>query len=260
MATYRFAALPSRVTFRNMRVARVETLTAEPGLFVEQAVGRSTFHTIESEGIVGYLAVFGGTVTEFFLEPGHRTYADAVLEQATAALELKLAWASTFDPLALAACVTRPRPYEVLGFHFRGFEMASLPTPDPLPSGRVATRQDVELVHEANHPDVFDVPSEIPAWIENGWVTLFELPEGLAGFGLCSPVAPHARGADVGIRVCDAYQRRGLGPWIAQRMAARAHEQGLVPTGGCAIDNVASRRTLERAGFVADHRLLQFAL
>ena len=43
-------------------------------------------------------------------------------------------------------------------------------------------------------------------------------------------------------------------------MAARAEAEGLVPTAGCAVDNPVSRRTLERAGFVADHRLLQFEL
>ena len=262
MTPYRFPELPSPAHVAEARAARVKTLTAEPGLFVEQAVGRSKLHAIESKSgeVVGYLAVLESTIIEFFLTPTHRTHADGVLEQAAAAIDLKHVWASTFDPLALAACVTQPRTYDVLGFHFRGFEMASLPAPDPRPTGRLATDRDVELVREANHPDVFDVPSEIPVWIDQGWVTLFELPEGLAGFGLCSPVGSHTRAADVGIRVCDAYQRRGLGPWIVQRMVARAREQGLVPIGGCAIDNVASRRTLERAGFVADHRLLQFAL
>ena len=62
----------------------------------------------------------------------------------------------------------------------------------------------------------------------------------------------------VSIRWCPAHQRRGLGTWIVQRMAARARALGLVPTAGCGIENAVSRRTLERAGFVADHRLLQF--
>jgi hypothetical protein len=43
-------------------------------------------------------------------------------------------------------------------------------------------------------------------------------------------------------------------------MTRRAEEQGLIPTAGCSADNQVSRRTLERAGFVADHRLLQFEL
>jgi hypothetical protein len=43
-------------------------------------------------------------------------------------------------------------------------------------------------------------------------------------------------------------------------MALRARELGLVPTAGCGVGNAVSRRTLERAGFVADHRLVRFAL
>ena len=107
---------------------------------------------------------------------------------------------------------------------------------------------------------MFDQPEQIPEWAGAGWVTLFETPTGLAGFGLCTPIGTHPNACDIGIRVCDAFQGRGLGPWIVQRLIAHAESRGLAPTAGCAADNVASRKTLERAGFVADHRLLQFAL
>ena len=168
--------------------------------------------------------------------------------------------ASTFDPIALAACASSLRSYEVLGCSFRTLVPAALPTPNPLPPERLATLDDVDRVGEANHPEVFDDPGDTAVWVGNGWVTLFELPGGLAGFGLCTPTGPKTPACDVGIRVCAPYQRRGLGAWIVQRMAARAKSQGLVPTAGCAIDNAVSRRTLERTGFVADHRLLQFEL
>jgi hypothetical protein len=62
---------------------------------------------------------------------------------------------------------------------------------------------DVELVREANHPEVFDEPADI-------------------------------------------------GAWIVQRLATHARSLGLVPTAGCGVDKPASRRTLERAGVVAD--------
>jgi len=259
-AEYRFRPLASLSDIASLRAARLESLTALPELFVELSVRRSVVHAIEKEGLVGYATVLDGTLTELFMVPGHRTHADTALDDAIGSLGLDRAWASTFDPLALAACTSASRSYEVLGCSFRTLVPAALPTPDPLPSERLATLDDVDRVGEASHPEVFDGPGEIAEWVDNGWVTLFEIAGGLAGFGLCTPTGPETPACDVGVRACPPYQRRGLGAWIVQRMAARARSRGLVPTAGCAIDNAVSRRTLERAGFVADHRLLQFEL
>lgn len=260
MTEYRFPPLASLSDVAHLRAARLETLAALPELFVELGVRRSAVHAIEREGVVGYLTALDGTLTELYVVPEHRTYVDAVLVKAGGSLGLARAWASTFDPIALAACTSASRSYQVLGYHFRTLNTAALPTPEPLPLERLATRADVDRVGEANHPEVFDDPADIAVWVDNGWVTLFEVAGCLAGFGLCTPVGRQTLACDVGIRVCSPHQRRGLGAWIVQCMASRARSQGLVPTAGCAIDNAVSRRTLERAGFVADHRLLQFEL
>jgi GNAT superfamily N-acetyltransferase len=260
MAGYGFPRLASLADVASLRAARVASLAAPPELFVELRVRRSAVHAIERDGLVGYLTTLDGTLTELFLVPEHRTHADAVLAQAAGSLALERAWATTFDPVALAACTSASRSYEVLGLCFRALTVAVLPTPDPLPTERLATPADVDRVLEASHADVFDDAAEVALWVGSGWVTLFELPDGLAGFGLCTPVGPPTTACDVGVRVCPAHQRRGLGSWIVQRMADRARSRGLVPTAGCAVGNTRSRRTLERAGFVADHRLLQFEL
>lgn len=260
MAAYRFTSLTSLADMAPLRAARFESLTALPELYVELSVRRSAVYAIEKEGVVGYVTALDSTLTELFLIPEHRTRADAILDAAIEALDLKHAWACTFDPLALVACTSASRPYKVLGLSFRTLNPVALPTPEPVPEERLATPADVDRVRAANHPEVFDDPADIPAWLENGWVTLFELSGEVAGFGLCTPAGPDTLACDIGIRVCPPHQRRGLGAWIVQRMAARAQGLGLVPTAGCAIENLVSRRTLERAGFVADHRLLQFEL
>jgi len=260
MSDYNFRPLASLDDVEPLRAARVETLAAPPELFIEQFVGRSAVYAIECDGVIGYLTDLDGTLTELFVVPEHRTHVDAVLKLATESLGLKYAWASTLDPIALAACTCVSSEFSVVGFQFRTLHAVTLPTPDPLPVERIADLSDVDRVRAANHPEVFDEPTDIPIWLENGWVTLFELSDDVAGFGLCTPAGPHTRGADIGIRVCDSHQRRGLGAWIVQRMASLAQSKGLIPTAGCGLENTVSRRTLERAGFVADHRLLRFNL
>lgn len=260
MSAYSFRRLRSLADVASHRAARLESLTALPELYVELSVRRSDVYAIQGDGVAGYLTVLDGTLTELFLIPAHRTYADTILEAAIESLDLRRAWACTFDPIALTACTSASRPYEVLGLSFRGLTPVPIPTPDPLPTERIAAPDDVERVRAANHLEVFDDPADIPLWVEKGRVTLFELSGEVAGFGLCTPVGAETLGCDLGVRVCPPYQGRGLGAWIIARMASRARALGLVPTAGCAFDNAVSRRTLERAGFVADHRLLHFEL
>lgn len=260
MSEVRFRRLSSLADVAPLRAQWLASLTALPELFVEANVRNSVVFAIERNEVVGYVTVLDGTLTEWFLAPEHRAYADDVLRRAIGALGLRKAWATTFDPLALAVCRSVSRAHTVLGYSFREQVPVALPTPDPLPTERIATKADVALVRAANHPDVFDDLDDIPRWVDNGWVRLFEFPDDVAGFGLATPTGPETVACDIGIRVCTPYQRRGLGAWIAQRMAQHAQRQGLVATAGCDADNAVSRRTLERAGFVADHRLLEFEL
>ena len=258
MIKHHLRALGSLDDIAELRAARLASLTALPELFVEMAVRGSSVHIVESPDVVGYLTTLDGTLTELWVAPAHQAHSRAVLEQAAAKLRLRHAWACTFDPVALDACQAVSDRFEPVGISFRTLHHVDLPVPDSALRERVATSDDFDRVTAASHPEVFDDPADIPVWIGNGWVTLFEIGGAVAGFGLATPTGAHTPACDVGVRVCPPYQRRGLGAWIIQRMAMRAQAQGLIPTAGCGVGNTASRRTLERAGFAADHGLLRF--
>ena len=50
--------------------------------------------------------------------------------------------------------------------------------------------------------------------------------------------------------VAEAFRRRGLGAFIVQELKRVCYEGGSVPAARCGADNVPSRRTLQKAGFV----------
>ncbi len=261
MSHFSFRPLDSLNEVESQRAAWHESLTELPELFVEMAVRRSSAWVMtDSDVQIGYFTAEDQTLTQLYLTESHRTHSDVVLDQISAKFGLKQAWVSTFDPLVLVACTSKARRYSVMGCHFRRQRDISLAPPSLTPAERIATSSDIARIAAINDPEVFDDPDDIPIWVESGFVTLFEADADLVGFGLCTPTGPLTRGADIGGLVSPPYQRQGLGVWIARRMAARCRAQGLIPTGGCAMDNLASRRTLERAGFVADHRLLVFEL
>ena len=55
---------------------------------------------------------------------------------------------------------------------------------------------------------------------------------------------------DIYMEVSEAFRRRGLGCYLVQELKRVCYEQGSVPAARCNPANIASRRTLQKAGFV----------
>lgn len=55
---------------------------------------------------------------------------------------------------------------------------------------------------------------------------------------------------DIFMEVAEAYRRRGLGSYLVQELKRVCYQQGSVPAARCNPANLASRKTLQKAGFV----------
>jgi GNAT superfamily N-acetyltransferase len=55
---------------------------------------------------------------------------------------------------------------------------------------------------------------------------------------------------DIYMEVAEAYRRRGLGSYLVQELKRVCYEQGNIPSARCNPANIASRKTLQKAGFV----------
>jgi GNAT superfamily N-acetyltransferase len=55
---------------------------------------------------------------------------------------------------------------------------------------------------------------------------------------------------DIYMAVAEPFRRRGLGAYLVQELKRACREGGSVPAARCNRDNVASRKTLQKAGFV----------
>ena len=65
---------------------------------------------------------------------------------------------------------------------------------------------------------------------------------------------------DLYMEVAPLHRGRGLGGWLIQQLKQVCYETGLVPAARCNQMNVASRRTLERAGMLPCARILRARL
>jgi GNAT superfamily N-acetyltransferase len=55
---------------------------------------------------------------------------------------------------------------------------------------------------------------------------------------------------DLAMEIVADHRRRGLGAYFVQELKRRAYALGGIPAARCSPDNIASRRTLQKAGFV----------
>ena len=55
---------------------------------------------------------------------------------------------------------------------------------------------------------------------------------------------------DIYMEVMPDYRRQGIGAYLVQELKRVCYLQNSIPGARCSITNVASRRTLQRAGFV----------
>ena len=65
--------------------------------------------------------------------------------------------------------------------------------------------------------------------------------------------------ADVGMIVNKKYRRKGVGTYLLALLKQQADRQGLRPICSCEAGNLASRKAIENAGFIARHRVVKFS-
>ncbi len=243
-----------------LRGQYLQSLPESQELFVEALVQAGTA-VIFAEGleVVGYAAIHGQTIVEFFVRPHALAHAEAAFEALRASRPVTTVLCKSFDALLLSLACRRPTTVKTAGLLFRRLAQASI-RGDGRWQVRAANDGDVERVL-AVHEGFFDSPAELGEYVRARGLFVYESPGGaLLGCGLVKRITPWQHFVDVGMLVAPAHRGQGLGAQIIADLIARCRTVGVTPVCGCDVSNVASRRALERAGFRSIHRLLEVAL
>ena len=65
---------------------------------------------------------------------------------------------------------------------------------------------------------------------------------------------------DIFMAVAEPFRRRGLGSYLVQELKRTCHQQGNTPAARCNTNNLPSRKTLQKAGFVPCGHILTASL
>jgi len=195
------------------------------------------------ERVAGYGLVankhYPNTVDEFYTFPAYRAAALPLFRRLLEVSGANRIRTQTNDRVLLMLlydCATNITSEAIL------FEDA-LTTHLPCPAGvlRRVTDADRERI-EANRLD-----ADAHWMVENEGVPM------ATGGVLCHYNPPYG---DLYMAVHEAHRRQGYGSYLVQELKRIAYEMGKTPAARCNVENIASRRTLQKAGMLPCGRIL----
>jgi len=207
---------------------------------IHQRPGWMLCYTLEvGGGVAGYgsIAISGPwkdkpTVSEFYLLPQYRTRAFELFEVLLRAGGARFFEAQSNDTLFTSMVLTYGRD---------------------VTSEKVVFRDHSSTALSANGSTIrcLTSPEEIEASMQERagggeWVLEVDGSVVAKGGVLFHYNRPYG---DIYMEVAEPFRRRGFGSFLVQELKRACYELGAVPCARCSPDNIASRRTLQRAGF-----------
>ncbi len=187
--------------------------------------------------VIGYAAIKGlaetrdrDTVFEFYVLPPYRKLSSAVF------LELIFSSGATF-----IECQTNDRLLSTMMYLYgKNIQATNILFEDHFDTRlhlantrfRELTATDEVFGHLSEPPGNYVMEQEGKVIATGGYFTHYNFPF-----------------ADIYLEVQEAYRGKGVGAYLVQELKRACYLAGRVPAARCNIDNIASRHTLEKAGF-----------
>lgn len=232
-------------------------------MFVEIMVGQANGFLIqEKDKPIGYCILTDDQVlVEFYLEQEHVKNCENIFVFVVEKLNIQSTCCKSFDSLLMRCCLSFYISHNVVGDMFRElneqvFQKKSGNLKVKL-HRRLATLNDLSAVMEINR-EFFVDEEEAKNYISNKGMFIYKDGDGDISCGIFAETCAGNNAYDIGMLVHPQKQQRGYGTYIITDLIQYCKEKGWQPICGCAYDNEASKKTLEKAGFISRHYLLAF--
>jgi GNAT superfamily N-acetyltransferase len=232
------------------------------GMWEKAVIAQATFWRLRDQGQpVGYFCLDAeNTLLRFYLAEPYRARAQEHFLWVISTHQIQRAIASTLEPLYFSLCLGVQRSVTLHSYLFRD-SRAVIAAPN---FGQGVFRQaDSSELYQLM--DFYQANTEGPGtWIE-GFLRarlqreeLFVLEDGqtLLATGECIPSLKQPPYADLGMVVAQSCRGKGLGSSMLMRLKQHCADVGLKPICSCEASNYASKKAIEKAGFISEHRMV----
>jgi GNAT superfamily N-acetyltransferase len=229
-------------------------------------IAQAAFWELRIQGqYVGYYCIDShNCLLRFHLLHEYRGRAQTIFQWVISTHTIRQAVSSTAEPFYFSLCLDMQTGISLHSYLFRDTTSMKV---SPGPSGGVFKK-----VEQSELDDVIRFYRKNTEgsgeWIDGFLHTLirdealFGLYDGgmLMATGECIPSRHQAPYADLGMVVERSQRRRGWGSSMLLHLKEHCYAADLKPICSCAADNVASKKALEKAGFIAEHRMVNMTL
>jgi predicted acetyltransferase len=177
--------------------------------------------------------------------------------------------AGTYEPPYLSHCLDHQTRVEVRSYLFQDHKRVE-PLLDSFPNAqfRLASPADAQkLADFYGRNNEFEDTEAISegfgsrlnyarSLIDQEQVFILVDEHELIGVGECRISISQPPYTDLGMITNEKHRRQGIGSYILARLKEHCYERGAEPICSCAAENLPSRKTIEKAGFITQHRLL----
>ena len=218
---------------------------------------------------VGYFAAKNGRLLQFFVAEPYLPSASALFDEVLAVAALDFASVSTVEPMFLSLCLDRQTAVSNNTYLFQDHhpvqpELSAYPNAQFRPGTLADLTQLVQFYQENNEYEDTEAIEEgagghephARELIENGQVFLLTDNDEILGIGECRISETQKPFADIGMITSNRHRRQGIGVFSLAQLKNYCYSQEAKPICSCAFDNIASKKTIEKAGFITSHRIL----
>lgn len=200
------------------------------------------------------------TLLEFFISRKHRSNAITIFNEFTKAFRCNYWNVNTTDSFALPLLLENKFSYtlDCYIFSLNDEAPAKIALPDEL-SITSPTVENIQDIYNIVLQDGFytgDGLSGITKCIDNNEIYLLRKEDAVIGVGFVSPLSRTKQYADIAMIIDDEYRKAGCATYLVNQLIHICVNNDLIPTALTSIDNIASKRTLEKCGFYVDGYLL----
>lgn len=247
---------------QEQRECYISELPFAQDLNIEENIWISQYYKINMNSIwVGYFCVdVEKTLWEFYLTKSVLVHSQEIFKYLIDMKYISAAECKTYDQLLISLCFDFYKEAFCSAYLFRdNIDVKfSLNEFDNI-SIKLATNDDYKSLSEINciEPGV-EFFHNLEGEIRKNEVLIFSLRNELLGAGTCKKIWHSMNYYDIGMVVSEKSRRKGIGTFILTKLKEYCYDNGNIPVAGCYYFNYPSKRTLEKAGFIARHRVIKF--
>ena len=247
----------SLAEIQEQREAYMNELAYSQELNSEENVWECQYYKIKIDSVwSGYFCVsLDKTLWQFYLIKSALSYSQEVFKLLIDMNYIVAAECISYDYLLMSLCFDFHKKAACSAYVFRDDTEVeySLSSMENI-SFRFAKKEDFNSLSEIGGDFFYNLEEHI----RKEEVFIFYSDNELLGAGTCKKIFNSLNYYDIGMVVAEKHRNKGIGTFIIIKLKEYCYNSDKIPVCGCWYPNYASKKTLEKAGFITKHRVIRF--